>query len=106
MRVHVCLHGRLRLFLCLYLSPSPCFQGSARAIHCRQLPGSKENHPQAHLRALKLQGHQVQTDQQVSALVPAVFLMHGGCPPAGIAHKRPDHGQVNVHGEPKFIEGQ
>ena len=35
-----------------------------------------------------------------------VFLMHPGCPPAGITHKQPDHGQVSVHGEPKFIEGQ
>ena len=34
------------------------------------------------------------------------FLMHGGCPLAIITHKRPDHRQVSVHGEPKFIEGQ
>ena len=35
-----------------------------------------------------------------------VFLVHGGCPPASITQKRPNHGQVSVHGEPKFIEGQ
>ena len=34
------------------------------------------------------------------------FLVHGGCPPASITQKRPNHGQVSVHGEPKFIEGQ
>ena len=34
------------------------------------------------------------------------FLVHGGCPPACITQKRPNHGQVSVHGEPKFIEGQ
>ena len=38
-------------------------------------------------------------------LVP-VFLVHAGCPPASITQKRPNHGQVSVHGEPKFIEGQ
>ena len=32
--------------------------------------------------------------------------MHGGCPPASITQKRPNHGQVSVHGEPKLIEGQ
>ena len=32
--------------------------------------------------------------------------MHGGCPPASITQKRPNHGQVSIHGEPKFIEGQ
>ena len=36
----------------------------------------------------------------------AFFLVHGGCPPASITQKRPNHGQVSVHGEPKFIEGQ
>ena len=35
-----------------------------------------------------------------------VFLVHGGCPPASITQKRPNHRQVSVHGEPKFIEGQ
>ena len=35
-----------------------------------------------------------------------LFLVHGGCPPASITQKRPNHGQVSVHGEPKFIEGQ
>ena len=35
-----------------------------------------------------------------------VSLVHGGCPPASITQKRPNHGQVSVHGEPKFIEGQ
>ena len=35
-----------------------------------------------------------------------LVLMHGGCPPASITHKRPDHGQVSVHGKPTFIEGQ
>ena len=35
-----------------------------------------------------------------------VFLVHGGCPPVSITQKRPNHGQVSVHGEPKFIEGQ
>ena len=34
------------------------------------------------------------------------FLVHGGCPPASITQKRPTHGQVSVHGEPKSIEGQ
>ena len=34
------------------------------------------------------------------------LLVHGGCPPASITQKRPNHGQVSVHGEPKFIEGQ
>ena len=34
------------------------------------------------------------------------FLVHGGCPPASITKKRPNHGQESVHGEPKFIEGQ
>ena len=34
------------------------------------------------------------------------FLVHGGCPPASITQKRPNHGQVSVHAEPKFIEGQ
>ena len=34
------------------------------------------------------------------------YLVHGGCPPASITQKRPNHGQVSVHGEPKFIEGQ
>ena len=34
------------------------------------------------------------------------FLVHGGCPPASITEKRPNHGQVSVHGEPKFIKGQ
>ena len=38
--------------------------------------------------------------------VHAVFLVHGGCPPASITQKRPNHGQVSVQGEPKFIEGQ
>ena len=36
----------------------------------------------------------------------SVFLVQGGCPPASITQKRPNHGQVSVHGEPKFIEGQ
>ena len=36
----------------------------------------------------------------------AYFLVHGGCPLASITQKRPNHGQVSVHGEPKFIEGQ
>ena len=35
-----------------------------------------------------------------------VFLVHGGCPPASITQKRPNHGQVSVHSEPKFVEGQ
>ena len=35
-----------------------------------------------------------------------VFLVHGDCPPASITQKRPNDGQVSVHGEPKFIEGQ
>ena len=34
------------------------------------------------------------------------LLVHGGCPPASITEKRPNHGQVSVHGELKFIEGQ
>ena len=34
------------------------------------------------------------------------LLVHGGCPPASITQKRPNHGQVSVHGERKFIEGQ
>ena len=34
------------------------------------------------------------------------FLVHGGCPPASITQKRPNQGQVSVHGEPKLIEGQ
>ena len=34
------------------------------------------------------------------------LLVHGGFPPASITQKRPNHGQVSVHGEPKFIEGQ
>ena len=34
------------------------------------------------------------------------FLVHGGCPPACITQKRPNHGQGSVHGEPKCIEGQ
>ena len=38
--------------------------------------------------------------------VGELFLVHGGCPPASITQKRPNHGQVSVHGEPKFIEGQ
>ena len=29
------------------------------------------------------------------------FLVHGGCPPASITQKRPNHGQVSGHGEPK-----
>ena len=33
-------------------------------------------------------------------------LVHGGCPPASITQKRPNHGQVSVHGELEFIEGQ
>ena len=35
-----------------------------------------------------------------------VFLVHGGCPSASITQKQPNHGQVSVHGEPKFIEGE
>ena len=35
-----------------------------------------------------------------------IFLVHRGCPPASITQERPNHGQVSVHGEPKFIEGQ
>ena len=34
------------------------------------------------------------------------FLLHRGCPLASITQKRPNHGQVSVHGERKFIEGQ
>ena len=34
------------------------------------------------------------------------FLMHGGCLPASITHKRPDQSEVSVPGELKFIEGQ
>ena len=41
-----------------------------------------------------------------SSAFPFFFLVHGGCPPASITQKRPNHGQVSVHGEPKFIEGQ
>ena len=34
------------------------------------------------------------------------FFGAWGLPPACITQKRPNHGQVSVHGEPKFIEGQ
>ena len=34
------------------------------------------------------------------------FFLHGRCPPASITQKRPNHGQVSVHGEPKFIKRQ
>ena len=45
-------------------------------------------------------------DLQGAASPMEVFLVHGGCPPASITQKRPNHGEVSVHGEPKFIEGQ
>ena len=43
---------------------------------------------------------------RIFELERSLFLVHGGCPPASITQKRPNHGQVSVHGEPKFIEGQ
>ena len=43
---------------------------------------------------------------QIAVEISCFFFMHVGCPPARLTHKRPDHGQVSVHGEPKFIEGQ
>ena len=42
----------------------------------------------------------------LAAISPYGFFVHGGCPPASITQKGPNHGQVSVHGEPKFIEGQ
>ena len=42
----------------------------------------------------------------VAGVCCCFFLVHGGCPPASITQKRPNHGQVSVHGEPKFIQGQ
>ena len=34
------------------------------------------------------------------------LFVHGGCAPASITQKQPNHGQVSVHGQPKFVKGQ
>ena len=68
--------------------------------HCQ-----REDFP--HLRFMVVH-ETVQLGRGVSCVrvVIGVFLVHGCCPPASITQKRPNHGQVSVYGEPKFIEGQ
>ena len=51
-------------------------------------------------------GHLAPVHQCARSVRCFAFLVHGGCPQACITQKRPNHGQVSVHGEPKFIEGQ
>ena len=68
------------------------------AWHCRGLPRAA---PQVGGGT----GQEHRTEPRQMAM-QCCFLVHGGCPPASITQKRPNNGQVSVHGEPKFIEGQ